>query len=76
MTSTLQKQRRFISRKLRNSPTVTAFFFMIVTDVKLSRLRPTGKTKELLSLHLKMDLKSERASILESVLGSQTETKT
>lgn len=74
MTSTLQKQRRFISRKLRNSPTV--FFFMIVTDVKLSRLRPTGKTKELLSLHLKMDLKSERASILESVLGSQTETKT
>ena len=29
-----------------------------------------------LSLHLKMDLKSERASILESVLGSKTETKT
>lgn len=49
---------------------------MIVTDVKLSRLRPTGKTKELLSFHLKMDLKSERASILESVLGLQTETKT
>lgn len=45
---------------------------MIVTDVKI-KSPATDREK---SLHLKMDLKSERASISESVLGSQTEIKT